>query len=337
MSRSTHWTAPVATAALALALTACGDSNAGTAVSVGSDRIRTDDLTARVDSALKVSGVKEQVGTDRPKFERQILTLMIDHQLISDAAKKSGASVTDGEINARYQAFIKQAGSEAELVKQGAAAGIPKEELKPWFGDLALMDKIAEKLTASAKVDQVALQKAYEQNFVQVHAAHILVKDKKLADRLLAQVKADPSKFAALAKKYSTDTGSKNSGGDLGTQPPSKFVTPFAAAVSSAKVGSYVLAKTEFGYHVIHLISRKVTKTLAQATPELRNQLLANQRQAAIGSLLASESKKQKVSVNPRFGEWDATKVSVEPVKTGLSSPGKGSDSSAPASPASGG
>lgn len=324
MSRITRWTAPVATVAALVALTACGQSNAGTAVTVGSDRISTDALSARVESALAVAGVKEQVGSDRAKFERQILTLMIDHRLIVDAAKKQGVSVNDGEVNTRYQAFVKQAGTEAELIKQGAAAGIPKEELKPYFGDLALTDKIAQKLTASVKVDPAALRKAYQQNFVQVHVAHILVKDKKLADRLLAQVKAKPSSFAALAKKYSTD-GSKTSGGDLGTQPPSTFVAPFAAAVTTAKVGSFIEVKTQYGYHVIHVISRKATKTLAEATPALRKELLANEQQAAIGALLLKESKAQKVSVNPRFGTWDPTKGSVEPVSDGLSSPAPGS------------
>ena len=338
MSRLSRWTAPVAIAAITLVtLTGCGETNAGTAASVGSDRISTDVLSERVEAALAVDGVEEQVGSDRAKFERQILTLMIDHELIADAAKKQGVSVTDGEINSRYQAFITQVGSEAELVKQGAAAGIPKAELKPYFADLVLTDKIAEKVTASATVDPAALQKAYQQNFVQVHAAHILVKTKARADQLLAQVKADPSSFAALAKRYSTDTGSKNSGGDLGTQPPSKYVPPFAAAVATAKVGSFVPVKSEFGYHVVHVISRKATKTLAQATPELRTQLLANQRQAVISNLLASESKGQNVSVNPRFGAWNATKGSVEAVSSGLSSPGVETGASAPAASSSAG
>jgi parvulin-like peptidyl-prolyl isomerase len=332
--RISRWAAPAVAAATLAALAACGPTNVGTAATVGSDRIRTDDLAQRMEAALAVSGVKEQVSSDRPKFERQILTYMIDHDLITDAAKQAGVSVSGGEINTRYQGFVQQAGSETELVKQTSAAGIPKDELKPFVGDLALYDKIADKLTASARVDPAALEKAYEQNFVQVHAAHILVQDKKLADSLLTQVKAKPSSFGALAKKYSTDS-SKSAGGDLGTVAPSQFVAPFAAAVSSAPVGSFIEVKTQFGYHVIHVISRKATKTLAQATPQLRSQLLATQRQGVLGKLLATESQRQKVRVNPRFGEWNATAGRVDPVTTGLSSPGRGTGSSAPAASSS--
>jgi len=332
---------PAVSIAVAVALTtlsaACSSSHAGTAATVGSDRITTKALSDRVDAALAAPGVKAQVGTDRAKFERQVLTLMIDHQLIRDAASTNRVSVSDGAITTRYQTFVKQAGSETELVKQGAAAGIPKAELKPYFGDLLLTESIGAKLTASSVLSTAALQQAYQQSFVQVHSAHILVKDQATAEKLLAQVKANPSSFAALAKKNSIDTGSKKTGGDLGTQAPSKFVGPFATAVATAKVGSYVVIKTQFGYHVIHVISRKATKTLAQATPELRTQLLASRRQAAIGQLLSKESKDKKVTVNPRFGTWDATKGSVEPAPDTLSSPGKGSTSGSPAPSSSGG
>lgn len=334
MSRIPRPAALLAVAAVALPiLTACGTSHAGLAASVGSAEIKTTALSARVDRALKDPTAKSQ-NPDRATFERRILTLMIDHQLVTAAATKQNVTVSDGEVNTRYQTYATQAGSEAALLKQGAAAGIPGPDLKPYLRDLLLTEKIGDKLLASKPVAPAKVLAAYNAGYYNVHSAHILVKTKKLADSLLAQVKADPKKFAALAKKYSTDTGSKAKGGDLGTQTPSKFVAPFAAALTSAKVGSYVVAKSEFGYHVIHVISRVATKSLAAATPAIKAQLQANDRQAAVGALLKTTSEDVGIKVNPRFGTWDATKGDVEPAKQ-LSSPGQGS-SSAPSPSATG-
>src|SRR5204862_2553743 len=50
----------------------------------------------------------------------------------------------------------------------------------------------------------------------QRRASHILVKAKEEADKILAEVKASPNRFAELAKKNSQDPGSAEKGGDLG-------------------------------------------------------------------------------------------------------------------------
>ena len=57
---------------------------------------------------------------------------------------------------------------------------------------------------------------------------HILVKTKAQADELEAQLK-DGGDFAALAKQYSQDTGSKENGGKL-TISRGQTVAPFDKA-----------------------------------------------------------------------------------------------------------
>eukprot|EP00347_Sterkiella_histriomuscorum_P013085 403366080 len=49
----------------------------------------------------------------------------------------------------------------------------------------------------------------------QYDVSHILVKDQKTANDIEAQLKKGAN-FADLAKKYSTDPGSKANGGELG-------------------------------------------------------------------------------------------------------------------------
>src|SRR5206468_5390861 len=104
------------------------------------------------------------------------------------------------------------------------------------------------------------------------HSAHILVKDKATADKILAQVRANPSRFAALAAKYSQDTSNKNSGGDLGFAGHGQFVKEFSDAIFAAKPGAFVEVHSQFGWHVVHEIARK-TVPLEKAAPQLKDQI----------------------------------------------------------------
>mgnify|MGYP005904498229 FL=1 len=92
-------------------------------------------------------------------------------------------------------------------------------------------------------------------------ASHILIEfgdDKaaalKTAEKLLAEAKADPSKFAELAKANSADTGSANDGGDLSFFGRGLMVKPFEDAVYAANKGDIVgPVESEFGYHIIYV------------------------------------------------------------------------------------
>jgi len=127
-------------------------------------------------------------------------------------------------------------------------------------------DSLASQVTA----DPEEIRRAYEQNVKQYSspeeraASHILITvkpdaseadkaaAKQKAEALLAQVKANPNKFADIAKANSQDPGSAPQGGDLGTFARGSMVKPFEDAVFAAKVGDIVgPVQTDFGYHII--------------------------------------------------------------------------------------
>ena len=87
---------------------------------------------------------------------------------------------------------------------------------------------------------------------------------KKKAEDLAARAKANPAKFAELAKQYSEDPGSAGQGGDLGNNPRGTMVKAFDDAVFAMKPGEIVgPVQSEFGFHVIKLIGITPAQTLS--------------------------------------------------------------------------
>lgn len=104
------------------------------------------------------------------------------------------------------------------------------------------------------------------QTAVETHAEHILLTPnalrdaaatKTLAEKLYEELKGG-AKFAALAKKYSDDLGSKDSGGDLGWQPPGTFVPAFQDVIDKLQPGEISKPfQTRFGWHIAEVLGRR--------------------------------------------------------------------------------
>lgn len=127
-------------------------------------------------------------------------------------------------------------------------------------------------LAEQVKVDEAAARQYYEANPArfqepeQRRASHILIKAdasmdaqarqaaRARAEQLLQEVRANPGRFAALAKQHSQDPVSAERGGDLGAFTREMMVKPFADAVFAMQPGEIRgLVETEFGYHIIRL------------------------------------------------------------------------------------
>jgi parvulin-like peptidyl-prolyl isomerase len=248
---------------------------------------------------------------------------MIDHDILARAAELEKVAVTPGDVTATRDRIAAQIGGDAGLTAEALKAGIAAKDLDQTLADVALRDALGDKLTADVPVPDTELALAYQRNikdYDQVHSAHILVASKPQALALLAQVKAHPDQFAALAAKYSIDAGSKTIGGDLGFQGRGALEKNFETAIFTHRAGSFVLAQTQYGFHVIHVMEHHVT-TLAQAKPTLRRGLLGQQRSDAVQALLLKTATDLDIKVNPRFGTWNAKTLEVLAPQTSTDSP----------------
>ena len=132
---------------------------------------------------------------------------------------------------------------------------------------------------------------------------HILVETKAEADEVYAQVTA-PGDGAGLRgpREAGLDRpGAKQNSGSLGSAVASTYVPPFAAAVIALEPGEVSKpVKTQFGWHVIHLVDKDV-----QSFEEVKRQLLepARPRFRHVARRAGVEA---AVDVNPRYGRFDA-------------------------------
>jgi len=85
-------------------------------------------------------------------------------------------------------------------------------------------------------------------------ASHILVPTEDAAKQIIAQLQKGAS-FEALARANSTDSASRDKGGDLDWFTPESMTPAFGAAVQKLKKGETTAApvQTNFGWHVIRL------------------------------------------------------------------------------------
>ena len=85
---------------------------------------------------------------------------------------------------------------------------------------------------------------------MEMRASHILVKDRELANKILADLKKGV-KFESLARQYST-CPSKAKGGDLDWFGPGQMVKPFEEACQRLGIGQVSgIVGTQFGLHII--------------------------------------------------------------------------------------
>lgn len=228
------------------------------------------------------------------QYRAQVLSGLIDIELIKAAAATLSVSVTTQQIDDYVAQLQTQYGGAAALDTAMKTAGFTMDSLREQVSINLLRDAVASKVTTGAvTVTDAQVQAYFDSNSsqfstpAQVHVEHILfaTADKSTAQTVLAQVKAGGD-FAALAKKYSTDPGSAATGGDLGWTAPSTYVTEFADAVNAMKVDEVRLVESQYGWHVIKLLGRRAAakQTLAEATAQIRTTLESTARSEKFGA-----------------------------------------------------
>jgi len=205
---------------------------------------------ARLD--MRVKAVTQQGQPDSPEVRKSVRDDLINLEVISQAATKSGLD---------KQADVAQ---QLEIARQSVLAGA-------YVQDYAKNHPISDD----------ALKQEYENLKKRVgnkeyKLSHILVASQDEANKVEADLKKKGSNFAKIAKTKSKDPGSADKGGDLGWAVPSNFVQPFGEAVLKLNKGQVSEpVQTQFGWHVIKLEDTRELKvpTFDEVKPNLEKRL----------------------------------------------------------------
>lgn len=250
---------------------------------------------------------------------------MVQTAVVEQEAKKLGVSVTQAELNQEVQQ------TKDRIVQQQMMTGQPMT-----FEEIALRDGITEALLRWSLRRNLLTRKAFAKSVEKnvptlndrIKVAHILVStmdeppqpgqepkpltedEKKAKDEaarkkvegLLADIKAGKISFEEAAKQHSDDKMSGAQGGVMDYYPKGTLVPEFEQAAWDLKDTTTIAGpvKTQFGYHLIRLISMGKDAPAADKAKfreaQLQQQMNNPQAvQAWLGNLLRGA----KITMNP--------------------------------------
>ena len=255
-------------ALLGAALAACnqGGGNATVLASVNGQPITDAMVSAYVRS--QTNGQDIQLND----MQRQmVLKNLINVQLLAQAAQKNG-------VDKKPEVAAELALNDSNVLAQAGVAQYMEGH------------KLSDAQLQAAYQEQVKSGAAH-----QYKARHILVAGEDQAKDIIAKL-GKGGNFAALAKQYSLDPGSKANGGELGDWFSGDSMVPeFSAALATLKKGEYTQqpVKTQYGWHVIQLEDEQ-TQTFAQMHDKLAEQV----ERKTLGDYLEQLRSSAKVVVN---------------------------------------
>ena len=242
-------------------------------------------------------------------LRRQAMSFLVQREQFEQKAKDLGLTISDSDVEKQMQTIKSQyfqgrngkcdAACEKKYQAEIKKQGVTDEQVREDVRASVVQNKIYEKVTADVTVSDKEIADYYKknkQNYIQPASRdvrHILVKKKALAESLYQRAKSGEN-FAALAKKYSTDPGTKKQGGKL---PISKGrqVPEFDKAAFALKTGEISQpVKTSYGWHIIMALNgikkEKVTP-LSEVKPAIRQQLLQQDKTNAMKDWVAEAQK----------------------------------------------
>ena len=324
-----------------LALAACGgggtssaDVPEGAVAVVGDKTVTKEEFDQLIEQQKKSAEAQKQdfpaPGTAQYEaLKATVVKALVEQKEWELEGEAMGVQVTDQEIETELDKLKQQyfKGDEQKYSAELAKQGLTDEDVRNELRTRILTNKIYEAVTKKVTVSDADIQAYYDKNSTQYQqpasrdVRHILVKNEALAQKLHDQIQGGAD-FAKLAEKYTQDQASKADGGKF-TAFKGRTAAPFDKFVFSAKTGELSdPIKTEFGWHVIEVLSAvkpATTTPLDQVKDQIKSTLLTTKQNAAMKAWIAALPAKyaDEVAYAPGYAPASATDTSGGSTTTG--------------------
>ena len=234
--------------------------------------------------------LKTQCKNEYDQLKNSVLEFLIRSTWLDREAGEQNIKVTDKDVQKKLDDAKKSLGNEKAYQQFLTRAGLTNADVFYQQRSELLEQKITQKITKGKdKVTDAQVNQYYEKNksrFAQPERRDlriVLTKTKAEADAAKAALAGGQS-WSEVAKKYSIDQQSKNSGGKLPGVSQGSQEKAFDTAIFKADKGETVgPIKTQFGYYVFEVekITPKDQQSLRESSASIK-QILAqeNQRKA---------------------------------------------------------
>lgn len=241
------------------------------------------------------------------KIKQEVISYMIDNEVVYQQAQKEKIKVTDDEVNQKYSQIEKMLDTNQEYKKLLDDAGVDEDYLKETIKKDLAVQKYRENYEQDLKVTDKEVEKYYKEHKDEfkeesVEAYHILVSTlddnnkpvddskkeelKSKAESLLKEIK-NGGDFEKIAKENSDDKSSGKKGGYLGYFTKDSKNAQFTKEAFKLEKGQVSnVFETPFGYEIVKVTNKKTEqKSLEDSREEIVNRILADKYLDQVNSL----------------------------------------------------
>jgi len=236
--------------------------------------------------------LKDQCAQEYGAIRDSVMQLLINAEWIEREAEQQNVEVTEEEVRKSFQTQKdQQFEREAQYKEFLEESGQTEEQLLAQVRTAELARKITEKVTkGEGEVTDAEVDTFYKENkerFAQPETrdAHVVLAQTRARAEDAKQALEDGDSWRSVARRYSTDEASKQTGGALEGVTRGSQDAGLERALFRAEQGEIVgPVKTSLGWYVFEVddVTKAEQRTLEESREQIRQSLIQQQEQEAL-------------------------------------------------------
>lgn len=282
-------------AACCLVFFGCGGNNygftGGVAATVNGAEIEEDTITKyiqdfRTSSELTTNddwaNWMTENSLDPSTVRSQVIDYYVTQEITRQAAEQEGITIDSSRVDEELNSMKSNYDSDQAWQEALSTAGVTEEQYRESIEEGLLEQDLQAKVVTDEQrtvSDDQLLEtlNMYASMFDGAkRSSHILFAsgDEATAQEVLDRINSGELSFEDAVSEYSTDTGSAESGGDVGWDCLTTFVEPYTAALEGLSKGQISgLVTSDYGIHIIKVTDEFYTDGTATSVDEFPQEI----------------------------------------------------------------